>query len=199
MKVISINSGIVGPSGTSGTSGIGTSGTSGVNGTFLGSSGTSGINGTGISGTSGINGTNGTSGFSINSASFATTGSNQFNGDQSISGYVTASSFQGNGRYLSNLPATTNWNYNQEYQVSKTEQLTFSGDYILSGSALFIEGSNEQIEYSPNKYFKKEGKVFIGGNLLVKDSYIENNGQISVGGEVILIGDSVIEGTGTII
>jgi hypothetical protein len=59
---------------------------------------------------------------------------------------------------------------------------------------------NEDIsQYSSNKYFKKEGSIFIGGNLLLKDSYIENDGLISVGGEVILIGNSQIIGTGKII
>jgi hypothetical protein len=57
----------------------------------------------------------------------------------------------------------------------------------------------EDVQYSTNKSFKKEGTLFIGGNLLLKDSVIENNGKISVGGEVILIGNSSIDGTGTII
>ena len=271
---------------------------------------------------------------SILTDSFATTGSNTFNGNQSINGRVSASYYNGDGRYLTNTPSTTNWNYNQEFEIKKTEQLTFSGDYILENTYLAIEGgvpnsigdwtmetwdsnatytpngsngytittptgddnasigvwmhrqfdtnttmsiqytwdgedvgndwpiyevgtqypyeistenrlrdinatsetgiwtinvpsgswlsigvntagrnasvgtlqitlpyiANEDvIEYSPNKFFKKEGKIFIGGNLLVKDSYIENNGQISVGGQVILMGDSQIQGTGTII
>jgi len=97
------------------------------------------------------------------------------------------------------IAVTTNWNKDKEYVVRNTEQLTFSGDYILEDSTLLIEGSDAEVEYSANKSFKKEGTIFIGGNLLVKDSYIENNGLISVGGEVILIGNSQIEGTGTII
>jgi hypothetical protein len=97
------------------------------------------------------------------------------------------------------IAVTTNWNKDKEYVVRNTEQLTFSGDYILEDSTLLIEGSDVEVEYSANKSFKKEGTIFIGGNLLVKDSYIENNGLISVGGEVILIGNSQIEGTGTII
>jgi hypothetical protein len=60
-------------------------------------------------------------------------------------------------------------------------------------------GGVEEVEYSSNKSFKKEGSIFIGGNLLLKDSYIENDGLISVGGEVILIGNSQITGTGIII
>jgi len=99
----------------------------------------------------------------------------------------------------SNLPASTGWNINKEYQISNTEQFTFSGDYVLDDSYLYIEGSNEQVEYSANKFFKKTGKIFIGGNLLLKNSQIENDGEISVGGEVILTGNSQITGTGTII
>ena len=249
---------------------------------------------------------------------------------------ITASYFDGDGSRLKNLPAITNWNKGKEYILRETEQLTFSGDYILEDSYLLIEGGvtasigewgydiftngptgsitrnsnnqytiigpsgdtnggnglhvkrlfdtettmsvyytwsgdgtgndrpyydvstyepleptttsrlqdtnavsesgtwtinvpsgswvaigvwtdfidatsgslqitlpyiqNEDIsQYSPNKYFKKEGTIFIGGNLLVKDSTIVNNGKISVGGEVILIGNSEITGTGTII
>jgi hypothetical protein len=248
---------------------------------------------------------------------------------------ITASRYLGDGSQLTNLPSNTNWNKGKEYRVENTEQLTFSGDYILEDSYLLIDGTeldsigqwtndiftngntgsisrssntgytligpsgdtngsngvqikrlfetettmsvsyvwsgsdvgedrpyydvssqeptepnvasrlqntnavsesgtwtinvparswvaigvwtdaidatsgslqitlpyivNEEIQYSSNKSFKKEGKIFIGGNLLLKDSVIENNGLISVGGEVILIGDSQIEGTGIII
>jgi len=248
---------------------------------------------------------------------------------------ITASAYLGDGRQLTNLSANTNWNNTYDsYTIRNTEQLTFSGDYILENGFLLIEGSepnsigewtnvnvdgdgtitrtgnntyridgpndnqddgwlfikrqfdtpttmsidyvwsnsdeesedwpmydvlseeptgeisntnrlddnnalyetgtweinvpsgswlaigvfssdsccgsgslnitlpyilNEDVQYAPNKYFKKEGSIFIGGNLLLKDSVIENNGKISVGGEVILIGNSQIEGTGTII
>ena len=113
---------------------------------------------------------------------------------------ITASAYLGDGRQLTNLSANTNWNNTYDsYLIRKTEQLTFSGDYILENGFLLIEGGDEEVEYSANKSFKKEGTLFIGGNLLLKDSVIENNGKISVGGEVILIGNSQIEGTGTII
>ena len=248
---------------------------------------------------------------------------------------ITASYYEGDGSRLYNLPSNTNWNKDKAYILRKTEQLTFSGDYILENCALMIEGSisnsigewtnvnpdgndgtitktgnntyridgpnddtgsgqvyikkffntpitmsigyewsnldtnedwpiyevtqteptgainnttklennnnsyetgswtinvpannwlaigvystdsccgsgslnltlpyiinEDSVQYAPNKYFKKEGSLFIGGNLLLKDSYIVNDGKISVGGEVILIGDSHIEGTGIII
>ena len=247
---------------------------------------------------------------------------------------ITASRYLGDGSRLTNLPSTTNWNKDKEYVLRNTEQLTFSGDYILENCDLYIEGgepnsignwipvnlngdgtitrtsnntyridgpnddegdgyliikkyfdtettmsidyewrnsdsgedwpiydvseqdptepdivnrlqtspganfetgswtinvpanrwvaigvystdsccgsgslsvtlpylpNEDSVQYSVNKSFKKEGTIFIGGNLLLKDSYIENNGKISVGGEVILIGNSRIEGTGIII
>jgi hypothetical protein len=247
---------------------------------------------------------------------------------------ITASRYLGDGSELTNLPSTTNWNKNKEYILRNTEQLTFSGDYILEDCALLIEGgvtssignwipvnlngdgtitrtsnntyridgpndddgdgyliikkyfntettmsidyswssqddfgldrpiydvseqepvevdttnrltgdniqsqngtwtinvpanrwvaigvystdsaagsgslqltlpyepNNNTILYAANKSFKKEGTIFIGGNLLLKDSTIQNNGKISVGGEVILIGNSTIVGNGIII
>jgi hypothetical protein len=112
---------------------------------------------------------------------------------------ITASKYFGDGGGLYNLPSNTNWNKDKEYILRNTEQLTFSGDYILEDCALLIEGSDFELEYSLNKSFKKEGTIFIGGNLLLKDSTIQNNGKISVGGDVILIGNSSIIGTGTII
>ena len=112
---------------------------------------------------------------------------------------ITASKYFGDGGGLYNLPSNTNWNKNKEYILRNTEQLTFSGDYILDNAYLLVEGSDEDVEYSPNKSFKKQGSIFIGGNLLLRNGEIENNGFISVGGEVILIGNSQIYGTGTII
>jgi hypothetical protein len=112
---------------------------------------------------------------------------------------ITASQYLGDGGTLLNLPSNTNWNKDKEYILRNTEQLTFSGDYILENAALLIEGGDEEVEYSTNKSFKREGTIFIGGNLLLKDSTIQNNGKISVGGEVILIGNSTIVGNGIII
>jgi hypothetical protein len=137
--------------------------------------------------------TQATSSFSI------TTDSDGGENTVQYSAAITASKYFGDGGGLYNLPSNTNWNKDKEYILRNTEQLTFSGDYILENAALLIEGSDEEVEYSANKSFKREGTIFIGGNLLLKDSYIENNGKISVGGEVILIGEAGITGTGTII
>ena len=98
-----------------------------------------------------------------------------------------------------NLLSSVGWNTNKEYQIGNTEQLTFAGDYVLDNSDLYIEGSEESIGYAQDKLAKKTGKIYIGGNLIIKDSTIENNGEIGVGGSVILIGNSQITGTGIII
>ena len=137
--------------------------------------------------------TQSTSSFSI------TTDSDGGENTVQYSAAITASKYFGDGGGLYNLPSNTNWNKDKEYILRNTEQLTFSGDYILEDCALLIEGSDFELEYSLNKSFKKEGTIFIGGNLLLKDSTIQNNGKISVGGDVILIGNSSIIGTGTII
>ena len=95
------------------------------------------------------------------------------------------------GTWTINVPAN-NW---LAIGVWSTDSCCGSGSLHLTLPYIL----NEDVQYAPNKYFKKEGSIFIGGNLLLKDSVIENNGKISVGGEVILIGNSSIEGTGTII
>ena len=142
--------------------------------TGTGTSGTSGTSGFGTSGTSGVSGTSGTSGF----------------GTDGTSG---TSGVSGTGGFLAD------WELENEISIGANEQLTFSGDYVLEDTLMLIEASGTEIEYSLNKYFKKIGKIFIGGNLLIKDSLLVNNGLVSVGGEVILIGNSQITGTGTII
>ena len=95
--------------------------------------------------------------------------------------------------------SANDWNSNTSVVIGITEQLVFSGDYVLEDSNMLIEASAVEVEYAPNKYFKKIGKLFIGGNLLLKDSTLENDGLVSVDGGIILIGNSQIIGTGTII
>jgi hypothetical protein len=179
--------GIMGTSGTSGEIGeSGTSGTSGEDG-IMGTSGTSGESGTsGLSGVDGEDGTSGTSGETGESGTSGTDGTSGLTGTSGTSGY-------------SSLIGSTEWNIESEYQIGSDEQFTFSGDYVLDDSYLYIESGNTQVEYSSNKFFKKRGKLFIGGNLLLRNSQIENDGEISVGGQIILIDDSQITGTGTII
>ncbi len=191
--------GTSGQTGTSGTSGEdGTSGTSGENGTS-GTSGEAGESGTsGTSGEDGISGTDGTSGSSGTSGGSGTSGTSGQSGTSGTAGTSGSTGTSGTSGY-SSLIGSTEWNVESEYQISSDEQFTFSGDYVLDDSYLYIESGNTQVEYSTNKFFKKRGKLFIGGNLLLRNSQIENDGEISVGGQIILIDNSQITGRGTII
>jgi hypothetical protein len=80
--------------------------------------------------------------------------------------------------------------------VYSTDSEAGSGSLSVT---LPYQPNEDEIQYSANKSFKREGTIFIGGNLLLKDSSIYNDGKISVGGEVILIGNSQILGNGIII
>ena len=68
---------------------------------------------------------------------------------------------------------------------------------MLSGTNLTLESSNLQISIG-NIDFNKRAQIFIGGYLLLIDSNIINNGEITVGGAIIFSGDSTIIGTGII-
>jgi len=125
---------------------------------------------------------------------WATSGASGASGSSGSSGISGTSGTSGINGFLKDWETG-----NSNIIVRSTDQLVCSGDYVLENSEMLIESTATEIEYSTNKYFRKEGKIFIGGNLLVKDSYIENNGLISVGGQVILMGNSQIEGTGIII
>jgi hypothetical protein len=93
----------------------------------------------------------------------------------------------------------TDWEFNNEIVVSSVEQVVFSGDYVLEDSSMIIQSTMTQIQYGPTQHFKKIGKVFIGGNLLLKDSTLQNDGLLSVAGGIILIGNSQVTGDGTIV
>lgn len=97
------------------------------------------------------------------------------------------------------LPAQIeDWILGQEKEILPTEVVTVSGDFVIEDSILQLSDSGSSYTYG-TLTFKKYAKMFIGGNLLIKDSQVINNGLISVAGGVVLIGDSQITGTGTII
>jgi hypothetical protein len=114
-------------------------------------------------------------------------------GTSGVSGTSGTSGMTGTSGFL------TDWTTGDDIIVNSTNQIVFSGDYVLEDSSMTILSTATEIEYAPNKYFNKIGKVYIGGNLLLKDSTLENDGLVSVAGAVILIGNSQITGTGTII
>jgi hypothetical protein len=90
------------------------------------------------------------------------------------------------------------WLENETISIDSDETIVISGDYVLNGSNLYVNSSNTEINIG-NLNFTKKGKIFIGGYLLINNSNIFNDGEISVAGGVILSGDSTITGTGILI
>lgn len=90
------------------------------------------------------------------------------------------------------------WLYNVTQSVSDDETIVISDNYVLKNSLLVLNASAEEFSVS-NINFIKKAQIFIGGNLLLVDSDIVNNGILSVAGAVILSGSSTITGTGIVI
>jgi hypothetical protein len=87
------------------------------------------------------------------------------------------------------------WLENKNEKLSSDETLVIHGNYVLSGTNLTLESSN--LEFSIGGVnFNKRAKIFIGGYLLLIDSNIINNGEITVGAAIIFSGNSTIIGTG---
>lgn len=81
--------------------------------------------------------------------------------------------------------------------VRSDETIVIAGDYVLEDTNLTLEDESSIVIGSLT--FNKYGQIFIGGNLLIKDSNIINNGLINVGGAVVFSGNSTITGTGKLI
>lgn len=95
---------------------------------------------------------------------------------------------------------TTNvkhWEENQNKILKSDETILISGDYILVDTDLVLQ-KDTPITIG-DLTFNKFSQIFIGGNLLLKNSNIINDGLINVAGAVIFNGNSTITGTGIII
>lgn len=90
------------------------------------------------------------------------------------------------------------WIYNQTKSLQDDETLVISDNFVLKNSLLMLTASAESFTVGP-VVFTKQSQIFIGGNMLLVDSNIVNDGYISVAGAVILSGSSTITGTGTLI
>jgi hypothetical protein len=113
-------------------------------------------------------------------------------------GIAILNNSDGNSIELSGF--TTNvkhWEENQNKILKSDETILISGDYVLVDSDLVLQ-RDTPITIG-DLTFNKFSQIFIGGNLLLKDSNITNDGLINVAGAVILNGNSIITGTGIII
>lgn len=93
---------------------------------------------------------------------------------------------------------TKHWLYNENKIIESNKTVVINGDYVLENSNLTLESSGIEYLLGPLS-FKKESQMYVGGNLLLLNSNIINNGKISIGGGLILSGTSSVTGTGIII
>ena len=95
-------------------------------------------------------------------------------------------------------PNVKHWVESQVKTIGNDETIVISGNYVLNNCNLILQSGATQF-FTGNLVFNKYSQIFIGGYLLLVDSTIVNNGLISVGGAIILSGNSNITGNGTII
>jgi hypothetical protein len=95
-----------------------------------------------------------------------------------------------------NLPNVNHWEQNQNKILKSDETIVISGDYVLVGTNLSLQKETEIIIGSLT--FNKYAQVYIGGNLLLLNSNIVNDGLINVAGAIIFSGNSTITGLGII-
>jgi hypothetical protein len=94
---------------------------------------------------------------------------------------------------------TTNikhWEQNQTKILKSDETLVISGDYVLVDTNLDLQKDTEIT--IGNLTFNKYAQIYIGGNLLLLNSNIVNDGLINVAGAIIFSGNSTITGLGII-
>ena len=94
---------------------------------------------------------------------------------------------------------TTNvkhWEENKNKVLKSEETLVISGDYVLVNTDLELQ-QDSQITIG-SLTFNKYAQLYIGGNLLLLNSNILNNGLVNVAGATIFSGNSTITGTGII-
>jgi hypothetical protein len=104
-----------------------------------------------------------------------------------------------NGNTFNVTGFTTNikhWEQNQNKILKSDETLVISGDYVLIDSDLELQKDTEITIGSLT--FNKYAQLYIGGNLLLLNSNIVNNGLIDIAGAIIISGNSTITGLGII-
>ena len=92
---------------------------------------------------------------------------------------------------------TKQWLSNLVKNLSFSDTVVISGDLILDAATLSLTTSHSNIQAGPLT-FNQYSQVFVGGNLVLNNSNIINNGLLSVSGGIILLGTSSITGSGLI-
>ena len=106
-------------------------------------------------------------------------------------------SLSGLTKFVDSILNVKHWLENETRVLDSKDTIVISGDYVLENSNLELKNDTPII--IGGLTFNKYSQIFIGGNLLLKDSNIINDGLINVAGAVILNGNSTITGTGILI
>jgi hypothetical protein len=88
------------------------------------------------------------------------------------------------------------WEQNQNKTLQSDETIVISGDYVLVNTNLDLQKDTDIT--IGNLTFNKYAQIYIGGNMLLLNSNIVNDGLINVAGAIIFSGNSTITGLGII-
>jgi hypothetical protein len=88
------------------------------------------------------------------------------------------------------------WVENKTMLLKSDETLVISGDYVLVDTNLDLQKDTEIT--IGGLTFNKYAQIYIGGNMLLLNSNIVNDGLINVAGAIIFSGNSTITGLGII-
>lgn len=89
------------------------------------------------------------------------------------------------------------WITNTTRNLEYSDTIVISGDLVLDTSILTLTTSESNIIAGP-LVFNQCSQVFIGGNLVLNNSNVINQGLLRVAGGIILLGTSSITGKGLI-
>ena len=88
------------------------------------------------------------------------------------------------------------WLQNETKILQSDETILISGDYVLVNTNLDLQKDTDIT--IGNLTFNKYAQIYIGGNMLLLNSNIVNDGLINVAGAIIFSGNSTITGLGII-
>jgi hypothetical protein len=88
------------------------------------------------------------------------------------------------------------WLQNETKILQSDETVVISGDYVLVDTDLELQKDTDIT--IGNLTFNKYAQLYIGGNILLLNSNIVNDGLINVAGAIIFSGNSTITGLGII-
>ncbi len=105
-------------------------------------------------------------------------------------------SLSGLTNFIGSILNVNHWLENETKVLGSKETIIISGDYVLIDTNLTLQKDTEITIGSLT--FNKYAQIYIGGNLLLLNSNIINDGLINVAGAIIFSGNSTITGLGII-